>query len=236
MKDLEKEKLERIERRLLKAHRISADELRALVSEPQFFDKIDARIKAEQAVRNSPGDSRKRTIFPLFNWQKIGLAFGGLTVFLAVILSLMFFARQDFSTAQLFESVTLPEIQKTIDYVDEPQAAEIREGREAENNVRNKPERIAFKNKASRFKAKTDSSRKPARTVRNEDEEVFYPLTFAENLEEAKENGKVVRVELSRSSLLALGLNPPMDDEVLKVKTDLLIGSDGVARGIRFVK
>jgi len=233
MKDLEKEKIERIERRLLKARRMSAEELRAIVSAPQFFDRVDARIRAEQAARISQDDSRKWTIFPLLNWQKIGLAFGGLTVFMAVILSLMFFTRQDFSTAELIEPVTLPEIQRTVTRVDEPPPAEIRE---AENKVRNKPERIAFKNKTPKFKTKMTSLKKLPRSVRNEEEEVFYPLAFAENLEEAKENGKVIRVELSRSSLLALGLNPPMDDEGLKVKTDLLLGSDGVARGIRFVK
>ena len=236
MKDLEKEKIERIERRLLKAHRVSAEELRAIVSAPQFFDRVNARIKAEQAVRNSQTGLRKWTIFPHLNWQKIGLAFGGLTVFIAVILSTIFSARQDFSTAGLIEPVTEPEIQSSNIYVDEPPTAEIRKNPEAENKVRNQPEKIVFKNKTPKFKTKMISSRKLPRAVRNEEDEVFYPLTFAENLEEARENGKVIRVELSRASLLALGLNPPMDDEILKVKTDLLLGSDGVAQGIRFVK
>jgi hypothetical protein len=79
------------------------------------------------------------------------------------------------------------------------------------------------------------SKRKPLRPSDDQFEEAFSPLAFAENLEEAKLAGQVIRVELSRSSLLALGVNPPTDDENLKVKTDLLIGADGVAQGIRGV-
>ncbi|HVE57418.1 MAG TPA: hypothetical protein VNB22_11365 [Pyrinomonadaceae bacterium] len=238
MKDLEKEKIERMERRLLKAHRVSADDLQEIVSAPQLFDKINARIKAEQAVRHSQGGSRKWAIFSLLNPQKIGLASSGLAVFLTVILSLIFFTRQDFSTAQLIETVKPLEIQRNLAAVDETEP-EIRKVQEAENKDRKMPERIVFKNKTSKIKAQVaavNSSNKLPRAVRDEMEEEFYPLAFTENLEEAKEDGKVIRVELSRSSLLALGLNPPMDDEAVKVKTDLLLGSDGVARGIRFVK
>lgn len=230
MKDLRKEKIERIERKLLKANRVSSDELREIVSAPQFFDKINARIKAEQAVRDAQ-DVRKQPIFPLWNWQRISLAFGVLTIFSAFVAGLLIFSRQDFSTAHLAETVKPLEIQRTIVEVNETPS----EIKEAETKDRNTPEKIVFKNITSKFKAQVSRKKLP-RAVRDETEEEFYPLAFTENLEEAKEDGKVIRVELSRSSLLALGLNPPMDDEVVKVKTDLLLGADGVARGIRFVK
>jgi hypothetical protein len=237
MKDTEKEKIERIERRLLKARRINADELQAIVSAPQFFEQINARIKAEQSVRDAQDNLRKQPIFSFLNWQRLGLVFGVLTIFLAAIVSLIIFTRADLTTAQLIETVKPLEIQRTIAAVDEPTSFNV--NRETENKDRNTPERIAFKNKASKLKtqvSRINSSKKLPRAVRDEPEEEFYPLAFTENFEEAKEDGKVIRVELSRSSLLALGLNPPMDDEAVKVKTDLLLGSDGVARGIRFVK
>jgi hypothetical protein len=235
MKDLKKEKIERIEKRLLKARRMSADELRSIVSAPQFFEQINARIKAEQSVCEAQENLRKLPIFSFLNWQKVSLAFGALTIFAAAIASSIIFTQQDFSTAQLIETVKPPEIQRTIAAVHQPPP----EINEVENKDRNTPERIAFKNKAPKLKAQVsriNTSKKLPRAVRAEPEEEFYPLAFTENLEEAKEDGKVIRVELSRSSLLALGLNPPMDDEVVKVKTDLLLGADGVARGIRFVK
>lgn len=50
------------------------------------------------------------------------------------------------------------------------------------------------------------------------------------------ESGEVIRVQMPRSSLIALGL--PMDVERAhkSVKADLLIGEDGQARAIRFVR
>ncbi len=240
MNDRKNKKLDLIERKLLKASRISSEELREIVSAPQLFDRINARIKTEQAAQRSKNAAGQQTIFPVWRWQKAGLAFGGLLVFLAVGASLIFFTRPDFSTAQFIESVAAPEVQKPIASV-ETLEPEISESRNEENPVgkRNVAQKLAFKNNASKTGNRTagiNSAKRSPRLLRTEPEEIFYPLAFAENLEEAKEDGQVIRVELSRSSLLALGINPPMDDETLKIKTDLLIGSDGVARGIRFVK
>jgi hypothetical protein len=236
MKDQRKEKIERLERKLLKAHRVSAGELREIVSANGLFDRINARIKAEQAAQQSK-DLGKKTIFPVWNWRKAGLVFGALAIFLAGALSLVFYPKQDLSTARSSEPVALPEIRMAQVRVDAPPEAAM--SFETENKVRPVTERIALKNKTPKLKtqsARINLSRKLLRPVHNETEIDFYPLAFAENLDEAKEDGKILRVELSRSSLLALGLNPPLGDEAAKFKTDLLVGSDGVARGIRFVK
>ncbi len=63
----------------------------------------------------------------------------------------------------------------------------------------------------------------------------FLPLMEAESLA-SFESGSVVRVELSRQALVALGL--PMNAERANepVKADVLIGEDGLARAIRFVR
>jgi hypothetical protein len=50
------------------------------------------------------------------------------------------------------------------------------------------------------------------------------------------EGGQVLRVELSRSALASFGL--PVNEERLneRVKADVIIGNDGIARAIRFVR
>lgn len=50
------------------------------------------------------------------------------------------------------------------------------------------------------------------------------------------ENGRILRVEVQRSALIAMGLpmNVARADEA--VKADLLVGQDGIARAIRFVQ
>lgn len=238
MKDLRNKKIERIERRLLKAHLIQTEELREIVSAPRVLDGINARIKAEKVQKRS---KKRRTILSLWNWQKVGLAVGGLAVVLTGALSLLFFAEPDLSLSKLNKSVSAPEIQKPASFIEdtEPQFTKAEKQENSFGGSRNISEKISFKNKKLKSvirKPKINPARALPLTEKNKTEGVFYPLAFAESLEEAKENGQIIRVELSRSSLLALGLNPPMDDETLKIKTDLLIGSDGIARGIRFIE
>jgi len=61
----------------------------------------------------------------------------------------------------------------------------------------------------------------------------FYALTY-DNNEDA--DMRLIRAELPRSSLIALGLNVHLENGNDKVKTDLLVGTDGVPRAIRIVK
>jgi hypothetical protein len=72
----------------------------------------------------------------------------------------------------------------------------------------------------------------------NANEEIttdFLPITYGGNLSQL-DDGQVVRVELPRSALQSFGL--PMNAERAgeRVKADVLLGHDGVARAIRFVR
>lgn len=63
----------------------------------------------------------------------------------------------------------------------------------------------------------------------------FMPLTYGAAMS-ANEGGQLVRVELPRSALVSMGL--PMNAELSneRVKADVLLGQDGLARAIRFVR
>jgi hypothetical protein len=62
----------------------------------------------------------------------------------------------------------------------------------------------------------------------------FYPLPEAEALPEV-ENAMVVRVQLPVSSLRSMGF--PVDEERSdEVQAELLLGQDGLARGVRLVQ
>lgn len=63
----------------------------------------------------------------------------------------------------------------------------------------------------------------------------YFPLTYLADAT-AMESGTVVRVELSRSALISLGVpvEPTRTDETLKA--DVVLGDDGVARAIRLVQ
>ena len=50
------------------------------------------------------------------------------------------------------------------------------------------------------------------------------------------DGGQLVRVELPRSALMTFGLPVNTDRANERVKADVLLGSDGIARAIRFVR
>jgi hypothetical protein len=70
----------------------------------------------------------------------------------------------------------------------------------------------------------------------SEGEQDFYSLPFAGVFDESKEELQILRVELPRSSLIALGVNLPTESGEASIKTDLLVSSDGVARAVRLLK
>ncbi len=62
----------------------------------------------------------------------------------------------------------------------------------------------------------------------------YIPLTYVANSKAIK-SGQIVRIEVSRSSLLALGLPINVNRMNERVKADVIISDDGLARAIRLV-
>jgi hypothetical protein len=68
-------------------------------------------------------------------------------------------------------------------------------------------------------------------------EGAFTPLVYGDPWSDV-EAVQVVRVEMPRTALSALGYvgSAPVPDVATAVRADLLVGNDGIARGIRFVR
>lgn len=64
----------------------------------------------------------------------------------------------------------------------------------------------------------------------------FYPVTYTGDGGELARGGRVIRVDVPRSTLFAMGMDLPLENESPTVKADLLIGPDGVTRAIRLVE
>lgn len=69
----------------------------------------------------------------------------------------------------------------------------------------------------------------------SEDATDFILLRYGDD-HKPMESGEVIRVQMSRSSLITLGLPVDVERADEPVKVDLLIGEDGLARAIRFVR
>ena len=63
----------------------------------------------------------------------------------------------------------------------------------------------------------------------------FMPIGYV-NSQSLQDGGSVVRVELSRSTIVSMGFAVNMDRYGERVKADVLMGADGLARAIRFVQ
>ena len=87
--------------------------------------------------------------------------------------------------------------------------------------------------KVGRPKPSVDDLNKPAADAEIATD--FIPLMNRETLAEM-DGGQVMRVELPRSALMSFGLPMDMERAAERIKADVVVGNDGLARAIRFVR
>ncbi|MGH9940647.1 MAG: hypothetical protein ACREAM_30755, partial [Blastocatellia bacterium] len=79
----------------------------------------------------------------------------------------------------------------------------------------------------------TDSM--PVYAKRDEYATDFVPLSYG-GVQNPMESGEVIRLQMSRSALIAFGLPVDVEHADAPVKAELLLGEDGMARAIRFIR
>jgi hypothetical protein len=253
--DLQNEKLERAARRLLETARAPGAELDRIVASPVLFEAVKARIKTEQRKRESKGFFGDWRDLPVSSRHKTAAALAVLTLFALAALGVMVATKQDSQTdltkqiaPNSAEQIAPPEIHLSSAPVDNPPPAPLHvvpEITKTENSGREKHasfqkavfQKAVFKNENSALpKAAPRQKNSLKRQTPSEPEGEFYALTYTGKPVEPGEHLKIIRAELSRSSLFALGVNLPIENDSEKIKTDLLVGADGIAKAIRFVK
>ena len=86
-------------------------------------------------------------------------------------------------------------------------------------------------NPSANRRAQSQRRARPAEEVVTE----FIPLGNGD-YSASVDAGQVVRVELPRSALSSIGLPVSADRAGERIKADVLLGEDGLARAIRFVR
>ncbi|MDQ4120416.1 MAG: hypothetical protein M3209_03110 [Acidobacteriota bacterium] len=236
-RDLQEEKLKIAERLLLRAGKMSDAEIEKIVAAPLLFERVRENISAEESRRET---KFKNTFalpnFQFWSWQRSVLGFAAIAILIVSV------------TAAFVRFSGAPE---------KAQQTEFKENQSATALVEKQPEIVSpqttevLKNefqprridsvKKGKSKNPPQDLQKSARAKRqltpkfeNQTEEPFIALTYAGDL--ANEESQIVRVEMTPARLLALGVGVQTENESEKIKTDLLVGSDGVARAIRLVK
>lgn len=237
--DLQKGELDRIGRKLLETARISNEEIEKIAAAPQLFDAVKARIKTEQRVRKSKSYSGSWWNSTVWNWQRISVVSAALALFVFGAVSFVLTNQ----SLQIDEQAALvPAIQTQSEAIETPEIPEDFPEIKGLKNPEIKSQLIAKKEtvkkeilRKPKTERKAPSVKRPSQTQIEMLSE-FYALNYAGNPNDTGEDFRIVRTELSPSALFALGMNVPIENGKEKIKTDLLVGTDGVARAIRFVE
>ncbi|MEO6393720.1 MAG: hypothetical protein ABIP75_17850 [Pyrinomonadaceae bacterium] len=97
------------------------------------------------------------------------------------------------------------------------------------------PARVVRQRKLVQPRAETNLANSELIASNTELTSGFIPLTYLDSAT-AAENGVVLRVEVSRDKLAAMGLPLNLDRSGETIKADIILGDDGVARAIRLVQ
>jgi hypothetical protein len=226
-RNADKYTLDQAGRQLLAAARLSDAEIDGITASPQLYPQLYRKVKA----RMRAGETRPERSIPWFHWAKHASAYG------AVIF--MVLAAAGYFYLSGIAPVPANEVAERQVPVLPPEAArhsvppeppvEIRStSRAAEINVR--PER------ASARQIRTVQEARPQRAAYREPDAEFYSLTFAGDPYETARGGRVIRMDVSRSALFAMGVDIPLENGPESVKADVLVGPDGIARAIRIIE
>jgi hypothetical protein len=221
-RNLQNSDLDRIGKMLIAQDALSEAEIEKIVDSPFLYSSVRNRILADAASTGRRFGFARYFVF----------AGSSLAVVFSIFATISFFRVEQKPVA----NVEPPKvIQITSSKVPDGLSVKQRDPLQIDPLVDkvNKKRRVSqqAQNIADR-KAETRGSQQKIQTKPTLE---FYPVTYAGDISDAA-GGRVVRVELSRQSLFAMGVNIPLENGLETVKADLLIGPDGVTRGVRLAR
>lgn len=235
---LSDEQIDRIAKNLLQDFALKDDVLDEIAGAPQLWRNVRNQIEAEKARREKSRFGWLRAPRPAF-------AAAAILICGALAFSILNFA--DNSTAALENPVENQPPQIAQAAADSPIVSPEVVSKNPENPKRQSaanisPSTVARQNK---FVAKTAVSENPAKsssrpsktkitpeTTVAETKTDFIALSYAANTE----SGQIVRVRVPSSMMVTLGVKTEVADEAALVSAEVVIGDDGLARAIRFIR
>ncbi|HMQ04735.1 MAG TPA: hypothetical protein PKD26_12525 [Pyrinomonadaceae bacterium] len=212
-----KNELDLLGSKLFRTVKKTADELENIVSTPGLYDGALSRI-SEKESRTSTATGRRVS--------RISLAASGA----AVALSLPLIGSFILSGDQILTRSETPE-NKLPEAVEEAEVILPPDHGLAPPDTKVRPasqKRAVKASPAKRRKSESVDRPKPI-------EAQFYAIGITNGLEDAMIDGRVVRVDLPRSALYAMGIEVPLENGVRPIQADLLVGADGTPRAIRIL-
>jgi hypothetical protein len=218
------EKIEAIGKKLVENDLLPISEIDRIVANPHLFELVSKRIAANE--RSAAVVSRS------YRWMPAAAASLACVVVLAVFGSTVIRYMGEADDAPSMTFIQVPDAGPEVARPEIPPKGmfgKLSQGRATQSN--SKRQKVAFSNKQPRAKNTPALAADPVKPRAE-----YYPVAYTGDPAETASGGRIIRVDLDRSSLFALGVNLPLENVEASVKADLLVGMDGVTRGIRLVE
>lgn len=224
---LNNKELESIGKAIFKSEPMSAVEIDRIVLNTELFESIKRRI-AQRSV------SAVKPISGVFAARRYAYASVGMAVTFAVVFALVVFSnfRQKPDTVPVRTAVNqvpdaVPDKVAGLGVPPQPNTGKLPSS-PATKSDKNEP-----RYEQAIVRTTTTPRRRPEAETATSDK--FFPVSYTGDPLETAGGGQVIRVEMKRSSLFALGVDLPLENDDAVVKADLLVGRDGVTRAVRLV-
>jgi hypothetical protein len=225
---LNDQELDAIGKRLFAASPLTESEIDQIASVPGSFEGVLNRIRSNEAVSNERNDF----VSFLFGHRAIvGTSFAAVLT----VSAFAFFLKQG---GPVYVSKHSPAgTQDVARPIFTPQVNFVKGFTSGRANFD-----PALSNDPTPVNAVQRETRRPQPRVeqasfsQNSNDAQFVAVTYTGDGGESARGGRVVRIDVPRSTLFAMGFDVPLENDSPTVKADLLIGPDGVTRAVRLVE
>lgn len=227
-RNLNNQQLDSIGKAIFTRESIPATEIDRIVANPQLFAQVTSRIQ------NTPAASAKTSSIALptrryvYAWSGMALAF--VTVF-------GFVALRYYNQTPVKAPVSIAVLNQVPDAVP-GKVAGFKVPPQPNTGKLSASPATKYEKDEPRYEqaiVRTVTPRRRPETKPTAAEDKFFPVSYTGDPVEMAGGGQVIRVEMKRSSLFALGVDLPLENDDAVVKADLLVGRDGVTRAVRLV-
>ena len=224
-RDLNDREFDRIAKLVVKSASVRESEIENIAGDPALFGKVRARINDNRSARPSAA-------FAVFGFIRRNAAAvsGVLLISIAAISFGLLRTKTPVTVSVPPVADTTAESKQQPGYSRFSEADRVSEPRPVQSVERSRPQRIS----GDRITTPKISPRKTSAAVDHGGD--FYAVSYAGDRNEMERGGRIIRVDMPRSALFAMGVNIPLENDAEVLKADLLVGNDGVTRAIRVVE
>ena len=202
------------EEKLTSGLQLLAEEMASLNAPPEIEEKLRAAFRAQKRAQ--------KIVRPVWRTRRGYWVAAGIAAVLLIAISVIALRGR----VEPQRQITIVEQPKIQEALPKESPVGVEETPKAQEVIAQKPRRRT---------PRRNANNEVANHVNREITTDFMPLGYL-NAATLQDGGQIVRVELPRSALVNFGLPVNMDRYHERVKADVLLGVDGLAHAIRFVK